>query len=416
MSRLGAVGHKLYTGELSLNFVGRRKLWYLVSAVVLLIAIGAVLVRGLNFSIEFRGGVDFQAPVTSGTAQAAIPGVRSAVADTGVLHSAEPVVTSIGSNQVRVETPPLSTDEIAKARTAIAQHLKVSEGQIDYSSIGPTWGAQITDKAALSLGVFLVLVMGVIWLYFREWRMSVSGLVALLHDVAITIGIYALVGFDVTPATVIGVLTILGYSLYDTVVVFDKVRENTRSISSGSRWTYSEAANLAVNQTLVRSINTSVIALLPVAGILFVGAGLLGAGTLKDLALALFIGIAVGTYSSIFIATPLLCDLKEREPAMRALARRVEQRRAGAAKSAGAGTAAVGASGAIGTATDAEEAEPAATGEAPGTNRTRQSVPATSRAPGRPAGRPQSTSDGSAGRTQPQRKPRSSRRPKGQGR
>ncbi|MGW0226996.1 protein translocase subunit SecF [Actinopolymorpha singaporensis] len=415
MSRLGAVGHKLYTGELSLNFVGRRKLWYLISAVVLLIAIGAVVLRGLNFSIEFRGGVDFQAPVTSGSAQAAIPGVRTAVADTGVLHSAEPVVTSIGSNQVRVETPPLSTDEIAKARTAIAQHLKVSEGQIDYSSIGPTWGAQITDKALLSLGVFLVLVMGVIWLYFREWRMSVSGLVALLHDVAITVGIYALVGFDVTPATIIGVLTILGYSLYDTVVVFDKVRENTRSISSGSRWTYSEAANLAVNQTLVRSINTSIIALLPVAGILFVGAGLLGAGTLKDLSLALFIGIAVGTYSSIFIATPLLCDLKEREPAMRALARRVEQRRAGAAKSAGATpagpTAAVGATS---TAPDAAGEEPAG-GEAPGANGTRQSVPATSRAQGRPVGRPQSTSR-SSGRTQPQRKPRSSRRPKGHGR
>ncbi len=420
MSRLGAVGHKLYTGEVSLNFVGRRKLWYLISAVVLVIAIGAVLIRGLAFSIEFRGGVDFQAPVSSGTAQDAIPGVRSAVADTGVLGRAEPLVTSIGSNQVRIETPPLSTDQIAKARTAIADHLKVSEGQIDYSSIGPTWGAQITDKALLSLGVFLVLVMGVIWLYFREWRMSVSALVALLHDVAITVGIYALVGFEVTPATIIGVLTILGYSLYDTVVVFDKVRENTRSISSGSRWTYSEAANLAVNQTLVRSINTSIIALLPVAGILFVGAGLLGAGTLKDLSLALFIGIAVGTYSSIFIATPLLCDLKEREPSMRALARRVQQRRAGAAKSAtsagSAGSAAAaGATSATGSSGTTAGAEGEESGKEPGANGTRQSVPASSRAQGRPAGRPQSTSR-SGGRTQPQRKPRSSRRPKGHGR
>ncbi|MFD2081047.1 preprotein translocase subunit SecF [Actinopolymorpha cephalotaxi] len=415
MSRLGAVGHKLYTGEVSLNFVGRRKLWYLISAVVLVIAIGAVLIRGLAFSIEFRGGVDFQAPVASGSAQNAIPGVRTAVVDTGVLGRAEPIVTSIGANQVRVETPPLSTDNIAKARTAIAKQLKVGEGQIDYSSIGPTWGAQITDKALLSLGVFLVLVMGVIWLYFREWRMSVSGLVALLHDVAITVGIYALVGFDVTPATIIGVLTILGYSLYDTVVVFDKVRENTRSISSGSRWTYSEAANLAVNQTLVRSINTSIIALLPVAGILFVGAGLLGAGTLKDLSLALFIGIAVGTYSSIFIATPLLCDLKEREPAMRALSRRVEQRRAGAAaKSAASGSA--GPAAVSGTPGGAEGGEPAASGEDQGANGTRQSVPATSRAQGRPAGRPQSTSSRSAGRSQPQRKPRSTRRPKGHGR
>ena len=389
MSRIGAIGQKLYTGEISINFVGRRRLWYLVSVAIVVIAIGAIAIRGLNFSIEFRGGVDFQAPVSGGTATEAIPTVREAVTSSGVSGVSEPIVTVVGNNQLRVETPPLGTNEIAEVRQAIADTLDVPETDVAYSSIGPTWGGQITNKALTSLAVFLVLVMVVIWLYFREWRMSVSGLVALLHDVLITVGIYALVGFDVTPATVIGVLTILGYSLYDTVVVFDKVRENTTGISVSSRWTFSEAANLAVNQTLVRSINTSVIALLPVAGILFVGAGLLGAGTLKDLALALFIGIAVGTYSSIFIATPLLCDLKEREPAMRALAKRVAQRRRA-------------------TAEPTEPArEPAAVAADPASSQAR----AVSRQPQRKA---VSAAHGSGqARSQPQRKSRSTRKSKG---
>ena len=191
--------------------------------------------------------------------------------------------------------------------------------------IGPSWGAEITKKALYGLFAFLIVVVLFLTLAF-EPKMAIAAIIALIHDVFLTVGIYALVGFEVTPATVIGFLTILGYSLYDTVVVFDKVRENTRTIAGGSRMTYSQAANLAVNQTLVRSINTSVIALLPVASILFVGAGLLGAGTLKDLSLALFIGLATGTYSSIFIATPILASLREREPAMKALAKRVGQR------------------------------------------------------------------------------------------
>ena len=192
-------------------------------------------------------------------------------------------------------------------------------------SIGPSWGKDITHKAIEALIGFLIVVMLYLGLAF-EPKMAQAAIVAVLHDVFITVGVYALVGFDVTPATVIGFLTILGYSLYDTVVVFDKVRENTRSITSTGKYTYSQAANLAVNQTLVRSFNTSLIALLPVASILFVGAGLLGAGTLKDLSLALFIGLATGTYSSIFIATPILATLREREPAMKALAKRVAQR------------------------------------------------------------------------------------------
>jgi preprotein translocase subunit SecF len=204
----------------------------------------------------------------------------------------------------------------------------VNVSTIDTQIIGPSWGKEITRKALYGLFGFLFVVM-VYLAMALEPKMAVAAIVAVVHDVFITVGIYALVGFDVTPATIIGFLTILGYSLYDTVVVFDKVRENTKSITSTSTKTYSQAVNLAVNQTIVRSANTSIVALLPVASILFVGAGLLGAGTLKDLSLALFIGLIVGTYSSIFIAPPVLAQMREREPAMQALAKRVSARSGG---------------------------------------------------------------------------------------
>jgi preprotein translocase subunit SecF len=387
MSRLGELGHKLYTGEVSIDFIKRRKTWYLISAIITIIAVGAIFVQGLNFSIEFKGGADFQAPTTNAASR--IPDMREAVAATGLAD--EPIVTAVGDRQLDIQTPPLDANEgVPTVRKAIAAELGIDEQDVNYSLIGPSWGGQITNKALQGLGVFLVLVMAVIWLYFREWRMSVAAIVALVHDLLITVGIYALVGFDVTPATVIGVLTILGYSLYDTVVVFDKVRENTRGISSGSRVTYSSAANLAVNQTLVRSINTTVIALLPVAGILFIGTFVLGAGTLKDLSLALFIGLAAGAYSSIFIASPLLCDLKEREPAMKALTRRVEQRQQSERAKAAAEPRGTDDSAAAATAAESAS-EP---------RRTVSVGP----------------SSGPSGRSQPQRKPRSSRssrRPKG---
>jgi preprotein translocase subunit SecF len=254
--------------------------------------------------------------------------VRDVVSGAGV---ADPIVQSIGENQIRVESAPLSPEEVAKVTTALETKLGVPSDQLSPSSVGSTWGKQITDKALQGLLIFLALVAVYLAIRF-EWKMAVAALAALLHDIIITAGIYALVGFEVSPATVIGFLTILGYSLYDTVVVFDKVRENTHGLVGSSRMTYSQAANLAVNQTLVRSINTSIVALLPVASLLFVGAGLLGAGSLKDLALVLFIGIIIGTYSSIFIATPLAADLKEREPAMRALAKRVANRQGRAAE------------------------------------------------------------------------------------
>jgi preprotein translocase subunit SecF len=336
MSRLGNIGGRLYRGEVSYDFVGRQRRWYAISGVILAVAIAGLLFRGLNLGIEFEGGAVFTVTKQGVSVEAA----RSAAEGAGVTDPIVQKSTNVqGRQSVRVQTEALSTDEQTKVKDALAKKFEVAPSDIDVQSVGASWGKQISQKALYGLIAFLVLVVIYLSLAF-EWKMAVAALVALAHDVVITVGIYALSGFEVTPATVTGLLTILGYSLYDTVVVFDKVRENTRGLAGGSRMSYSQAANLAVNQTLVRSINTSVIALLPVAALLFGGAGLLGAGVLKDLALALFIGIAAGTYSSIFIATPLLADFKEREPAMQALARRAAARQAGAEPRARAGAGA----------------------------------------------------------------------------
>lgn len=318
MSRLGALGARLYHGEASYDFVARRKLWYGVSVVILIVVAAGVGIRGLNLGIEFRGGAEFQVKVASPSVETA----REAAESTA---GGEVIVTLIGDDRVRVQTGPIDEAKSKDVAAELGRVFGVPQGEVKVQLVGPSWGGDITQKALQGLGVFLLLVIIFLAVYF-EPKMAVAAIVALLHDVLITIGVYALVGFEVTPATVIGVLTILGYSLYDTVVVFDKVRENTRGIGAQARRTYSGAANLALNQTLVRSINTSIVAILPVAAILGIGAGLLGAGTLKDLALALFVGMVAGTYSSIFVATPVLAQLKEREPAMQALAKRVASR------------------------------------------------------------------------------------------
>ena len=321
MSTLGSLTHRLYSGEVSYDFVGRRRRWYAVSGAIVIIALVGLFGRGLNLGIEFRGGSEFRVPGTT----ASVEDARTAAQAAGI---ADPIVTEVGQGTLRIQTPALTPKESAAFTEKLAADLGVAVADIGVQLVGPSWGAEITERALQGLVAFLVLVAIFLSFYF-EWRLAIAALVALLHDLVITIGIYALTGFEVTPATVIGVLTILGFSLYDTVVVFDKVKENTRNITSGNRATYSEAANLALNQTLVRSINTSVVALLPVAAILVIGVGLLGAGTLKDLALALFVGTAAGTYSSIFIATPVACQLQERRPEMKALAARVAARRAG---------------------------------------------------------------------------------------
>jgi preprotein translocase subunit SecF len=327
MSKLGTIGHRLYTGEISYDFIGHRRRWYILSAILISIAIISLVGRGLDFGIEFKGGADFKAP-TQVTAQT-VDSMREALRNSGVSELDEATVNTIGDNQIRVQTRTLDpTEEVPKVRAAIANEVGINPDQVAYSLIGASWGGQITERALIALAVFLVLVALVIGIYFRDAKMSAAALIALVHDVMLTIGIYALVGFTVTPATLIGLLTILGYSLYDTVVVFDKVRENVRDIRSSTTRTYSEAANLAVNQVLVRSINTTVIGVLPVVALLFAGAVILGEGPLKDLALALFVGMVSGAYSSIFIATPLLAQMKEREPDMKKLAARVHARRA----------------------------------------------------------------------------------------
>jgi len=316
--------HRLYTGDIAYNFIGRRKIWYTISAIALVISIAALLIRGLDLGIEFRGGSDFQVP-TAVTATT-VTDYRQAVLATGVPSLDSTVVTTIGDSKVRVQTRSLSVSEQKTVRAAIATKAGKSSDEVAYQIIGASWGRQITQQAALALVVFLVLVALLIWIYFRDVKMSLAALGALLHDLIITVGIYALVGFTVTPATMIGVLTILGYSLYDTVVVFDKIRENVAAMEMDKR-TYSEAANHAVNQVLVRSLNTTIIGVLPVAALLFAGVFVLGSGPLEDLGLALFVGMIAGAYSSIFIASPLLTQLRESEPEMKAHRERVERRR-----------------------------------------------------------------------------------------
>lgn len=317
------LAHRLYTGDVSWDFVGRKKLWFIISGIVVGLALLSLLLRGLNLGIEFKGGADFTAntQVNSQT----VDTFREAVLDSGVPDLDGVQVLAVGDSQVKVQTRTLETDEVTKVRGAIAEQAGAEPGQVAYSLIGASWGDQITAKAVQALVVFLVLVCLLIWVYFRDWKMSVAALVALLHDLILTVGVYSLVGFTVTPASMIGVLTILGYSLYDTVVVFDKVRENVRDLPKQRR-SYSEAANHAVNQVLVRSLNTTVIGVLPVAALLFAGVFVLGSGPLEDLGLALFVGMIAGAYSSIFIATPLLAWLREREPAMKEHRANLERR------------------------------------------------------------------------------------------
>ncbi len=342
--------HRLYTGDISYDFIGKRKLWYVISGILLLISVVALLARGLDLGIEFRGGSDFQA--TTQVSSTTVSDYRNAVLATGVSNLDSTVVTTIGDNKVRVQTRALNVQEQTTVRGAIAAKAGVSSDEVAYQLIGASWGKQITQQAAIALVVFLVLVGLLIWIYFRDAKMSVAALLALGHDLVITIGVYALVGFTVTPATMIGILTILGYSLYDTVVVFDKVRENVAAMET-NKVTYTEAANLAVNQVLVRSLNTTIIGVLPVAAILFAGVFVLGSGPLEDLGLALFVGMIAGAYSSIFIATPLLAQMREREPEMTAHRERVERRRRAAEQRASFRTTTVD----VPTATTAPAAE-----------------------------------------------------------
>ncbi len=317
--------HRLYHGETTFPLIRQRKKFYAISLVLVLIALISMFWRGFNLGVEFKGGGIYQLPVSQNVD---IKESRSFVEGLGVKDPIlQTVKSSKGDTQLRIETEPLSDAEGNKLVAGLATHFKVNDNQITSQAVGASWGKQVTKKALQGLVVFLIAVVLYISVRF-EPKMAAAAIIALIHDLILAAGVYSITGFVVTPSTVIALLTVLGYSLYDTIVVFDKVEENTRGLEKQSVLTYAEASELAVNQTFMRSINTSLIALLPVSGLLFVGALLLGAGTLKDLALALFVGLASGAYSSLFLATPLLADLKEREPRFKVLHQRVLDRRA----------------------------------------------------------------------------------------
>ncbi|EMF51563.1 MULTISPECIES: protein translocase subunit SecF [Streptomyces] len=320
MSKLGDLGARLHRGEVGYDFVGNRKIWYGVSILITITAILGLAVRGLSMGIEFQGGAVFTTERTSVSVTQA-----EEYAEKASGHDA--IVQKLGNDTLRIQISGVDTAKSDEVQKELAKDLKVDADTINADLVGPSWGEQIATKAWQGLAIFLVLVVIYLAIAF-ELRMAIAAFVALIHDITITIGIYALVGFEVTPGTVIGLLTILGYSLYDTVVVFDSLKEQTKDITKQTRWTYAEIANRSINSTLVRSINTTVVALLPVAGLLFIGGGVLGAGMLNDISLSLFVGLAAGAYSSIFIATPLVADLKEREPQLKALKKRVLAKRA----------------------------------------------------------------------------------------
>ncbi|MBK5308290.1 MAG: protein translocase subunit SecF [Frankiaceae bacterium] len=323
---------RLYRGETTFPLIQRRKTFYIISLAFVVICLASMAFRQFNVGEEFKGGASFQWPNKS---DVSVADARGVIEGLGV-H--DPTVQTVGrasgGEDMRVTTGPLTEDEITKVVEGISKAFDVATDQIGESNVGASWGKQVTNKALQGLVLFLIAVIIYISIRF-EPKMAIAAIIALIHDLILTAGIYSITQFVVTPATVIALLTVLGYSLYDTIVVFDKVEENTRGLAGRSTQTYSEAAELAVNQTFMRSINTSLIALLPVSGLLFVGAFLLGAGTLKDLALALFVGLASGAYSSLFLATPLLADLKEREPQYKALQQRVLARRSGTTPKAG---------------------------------------------------------------------------------
>jgi preprotein translocase subunit SecF len=332
MGKFAVLGNDLYSGKRSIDFVGRKWIWYSMSAVILLIAIGGWSVKSLNFGIEFTGGNQYTISVPSNLAnQDTADELRDSVAATGIDDASSPIVTTQGDSAIVVQTEPLTTEESDQVKDTIAEVTGVDPTSRDLSEseIGPSWGEEVAERSILGLGVFLVALVLFIWAYFRQWKMAVGALVAVAHDVLITVGVYAISGFEVTPATVTGVLTILGFSLYDTVVVFDQVRNNTKNLRQAKK-SYAQAANLAINQTLVRSINTSIVALIPVGVILYVSAVQLGASSLKDLSLALFVGTAAGVYSSIFIATPLVAHLKSTESEIKEAERRAKAREKGA--------------------------------------------------------------------------------------
>ena len=321
-----APGHfgRLYQGLTTIDFVGRKKTWFTISIIIIVIGLGSLAIRGFNLGIDFKGGSSWEvlAPHTS------IQAMTTAVDNAGLTN---PIVQKLGSETYRVSADlnALSAqgqlDLTNKVVDAMAKVAGKSANQVSTSSVGPTWGSQITNRALEALIVFFIAVVAYISIRF-EPKMALAAFIAMVHDLLITVGVYSLFGFQITPDTVIAILTILGYSLYDTVVVFDRVRDNSSTVLKSGDMSYGDMVNLSMNQTLARSINTSLVAILPVFSVLAVGAYILGATTLQNYGLALFVGLMSGAYSSIFIASPLLAVMKEREPRFRELALRAAAR------------------------------------------------------------------------------------------
>jgi len=339
---VAGVLNRLYTGTGAFDIVGRKRIWYIAFSVLVLVCIGSMVLRGFNLGIDFTGGTQIQFPAKTAAAPADVESVRAVYER--VIGSEPEAVQAAGtgdSASILIRSEPLGPAQLVPLKQALFDTFQPigSNGTpapevISDSAVSGSWGGQITRQALIALGVFLVLVTIFLAFYF-ERAMALAALVALLHDVVVTAGVYSLVGFEVTPSTVIGLLTILGFSLYDTVVVFDKVKENTRGLLGLTRRTYAETANLALNQTLIRSLNTSLFAVLPVVALMVIGVGVLGVGTLADLALVQMVGIIAGALSSLLLAAPILVDLKMRDPRFQQQAQRVAARRQKAAAAAG---------------------------------------------------------------------------------
>jgi len=326
--------NRLLTGTGSFDVIGRRKIFFALTGLIVLVALASIVLKGFTFGIDFEGGTKVSFPREGATGQASVTQVEETFRNAiGVTPQSVVIVGNGATSTVQIRSEALTNEQTEKLRVALFDEFqpkgvdgKPSKQAISDSAVSETWGGQITKKALIALVVFLVLVTIYITLRYEKF-MAMSALAALFFDVTTTAGVYALVGFEVTPATVIGLLTILGYSLYDTVIVFDKVEENTKGFEHTTRRTFAEQANLAINQTFMRSINTSIISIMPILALMVVAVWLLGVGTLKDLALVQMVGILVGTYSSIFFATPLLVTLRERTEVVRNHTRRVLKRR-----------------------------------------------------------------------------------------
>ncbi|MGH9179121.1 MAG: protein translocase subunit SecF [Acidimicrobiales bacterium] len=306
-TRRRSISQKLYYGETAFRIVPRRRTWFLLSGVVILVGVASLVLQGLSFGIDFEGG-------TAWDVEARDASVSETRDELGPLGLGDAKIQVLGGDTIRVQADlEDDADRTEEVSAALAELAGVPVAQVSVNDVGPSWGDEITKKARRALIFFLVAITLYITLRF-EWKMAVATLVAMFHDILVTVGVFSLSGFEVTPATVIAGLTILGYSIYDGIVVFDKIEENTKGLAASGRMTYGDMVDLSLNQVLMRSLNTSITALLPILSLLVVGGKILGATTLEDFALALLVGLAASAYSSIFIASPMLAILKEREP------------------------------------------------------------------------------------------------------